>query len=229
MFMHTWTLCCCCCSVVKSAKCLILCNPMCCSMPGFPVTHHLLEFAQPHIHWVHDAIQPSHPLSSPSPPAFSFFQHQGFIQWVSSLHQVASILEHQCESATGVHVSPHPEPPPILSHPIPLGCPSALALSALLHASNLHWSSILHMVIHKFQLYSLKSSHPHLLPPSPKVCSLHLCLFCCLAYRVFLNFIYMSWYTVLLFLFLTYLLCIMGSSFIHLIRTNSNVFFLVAE
>ena len=91
---------------------------------------------------------------------------------------------------------PHPEPPSHLPpYPIPLGCPSAPALNALLHASNLHWSSISHMVIYMFQGYSLKSSHPCLLPQSPKVCSLHLCLFCCLPYRVvvtlFLNSIYM--------------------------------------
>ena len=92
-------------------------------------------------------------------------------------------------------------------HPTSLGCPSALALSALFHASNLAWSSISHMVIYMLQCYSLKSSHPCLLPQSPKVCSLHLCLSCCLAYRViitiFLNSIYMC-YTVLMFLFLTY-------------------------
>ena len=80
-------------------------------------------------------------------------------------------------------------------HHIPLGCPSALALSALFHALNLDWSSISHMVIYTFQCYSLKSSHPRLLPQSPKVCSLYLCFFCCLAYRlivtVFLNSIYM--------------------------------------
>ena len=70
-------------------------------------------------------------------------------------------------------------------HPISLGCPRALALSALLHASNLHWWSILHMVtIYMFQCYSLNSSHPCLLPGSPKVCSSHLCLFCYLIYRI---------------------------------------------
>ena len=78
---------------------------------------------------------------------------------------------------------------------VPLGCSRAPALSALLRASNLHWSSVLHMVIYVFQRYSLKSSHPRLLPHSPEVCSLYLCLFCCLAYRVivtiFLNSIYM--------------------------------------
>ena len=84
----------------------------------------------------------------------------------------------------GVHVSPNPESPiPFPPHPILLHCPRAPALSALLHPLNSHCSSILHMVKYMFQCYSLKSSHPRLLPHSPKVCSLHLCLFCCLAYR----------------------------------------------
>ena len=65
----------CCCSV--AASCPTLCDPMDGSMPGFPVLHHLPGFAQTHIHWVGDAIQPSHPLSSPSPPAFNLSQHQG--------------------------------------------------------------------------------------------------------------------------------------------------------
>ena len=65
---------------------------------------------------------------------------------------------HHHESAMGAHVSPHPEPSSHLPpYPIPLGCPRALALSALLHALNLHWSSILHVVIYMFQCYSLKS------------------------------------------------------------------------
>ena len=55
-----------------------------CSTPGFPVHHQLPEFAQTHVHWVGDAIQPSHPLSSPSPPAFNLSQHQGLFQWVGS-------------------------------------------------------------------------------------------------------------------------------------------------
>ena len=55
-----------------------------CSMPGFPVLHYLPEFAQTHVHWVSDAIQPSHPLLSPSPPAFSLSQHRGLFQWVGS-------------------------------------------------------------------------------------------------------------------------------------------------
>ena len=74
-------------------SCPTLCDPKDCSTPGFPVLHHLPEFAQTHIHWVSDAIQPSHPLSSPSPPAFNLAQHQGPFQWVGSLHQVAKVLE----------------------------------------------------------------------------------------------------------------------------------------
>ena len=65
------------------------CDPMDCSTPGLPVHHQLLEFTQTHVHWVSNAIQPSHPLSSPTPPAFSLSQHQGLFKWVSSLHQVA--------------------------------------------------------------------------------------------------------------------------------------------
>ena len=68
------------CSVAKS--CPTLCNPMGCSPPGFLALHHLLEFAQTHVHWIKDTIQPSHPLSSPSPPALSLSQHQGLFPWV---------------------------------------------------------------------------------------------------------------------------------------------------
>ena len=67
-----------------------------CSMPGFPVHHQLLELTQIHVHRVSDAIQPSHPLSSPS-PAFNLSQHQGLFQWVSSSHQVAKVLEFQLQ------------------------------------------------------------------------------------------------------------------------------------
>ena len=80
-------------SVTQS--CLTLCDPMDCSMSGFPVLHHLLESAQTHVHWVGDAIQPSHPLSSPYPPAFNLSQHQGLFKWVSLSHQVAKVLEFQ--------------------------------------------------------------------------------------------------------------------------------------
>ena len=69
-----------------------------CSTPGFPVLHYLPELAQTHVHWVGDAIQPSCPLSSPSPPAFSLSQHQGLFSWVNSSHQVAKELELQLEN-----------------------------------------------------------------------------------------------------------------------------------
>ena len=82
-------------SVAQS--CLTLCNPMDCSTPGLPVHRQLLELAQTHVHRVSDAIQPSHLLLSPSPPAFNLSQHQGFFQWVSSSHQVAKALELQLQ------------------------------------------------------------------------------------------------------------------------------------
>ena len=78
-------------------SCLTLCKPMDCSTPDFPVHHQLPEFTQIHVHWVSDAIQPFHPLSSPSPPAFNLSQHQGLFQWVSSSHQVAKVLEFQLQ------------------------------------------------------------------------------------------------------------------------------------
>ena len=74
---------------------LILCDPMNCSTPGLPVHHQLLEFTQTHVHRVGDAIQPSHPLSSPSPPALNPSQHQSLLQWVNSSHEVAKVLELQ--------------------------------------------------------------------------------------------------------------------------------------
>ena len=153
-------------------------------------------------------------------------------------------------------------PPPSL--PIPfLRVIPVPALSTLSHASNLGWRSVSHMIIYMFQCYSFKSFHPHVLPHSPKDCSIYLCLFCCLAYRVivtiFLNSVYMhsvqfsrSCLTLCdpmncstpglpvhhqlcisilywCFSFWRASLCIIGSSFIHLIRTDSNAFFLIAE
>ena len=77
--------------------CRTLCNPMDSSTPGLPVHHQLPEFTQTHVLWVSDAIQPSHPLSSPSPLAFNLSQHQGLSQWVSSSHQVTKVLEFQLQ------------------------------------------------------------------------------------------------------------------------------------
>ena len=80
--------------------CLTLWDPMNCSTPGLPVHHQLPESTQTHVHWVSDAIQPSHPLSSPFPPAPNPSQHQGLFKWVSSSHQVAKVLKFQLQSAS---------------------------------------------------------------------------------------------------------------------------------
>ena len=97
---HVTCLCCfqllnlvrCCQSSSVTQSCLTLCDRMDCSTPGLPVLHHLPELAQTHVHWVGDAIQPSYPRSSRSPPTFNLSQHQGLFQWVSSSHQVARVL-----------------------------------------------------------------------------------------------------------------------------------------
>ena len=78
-------------------SCPSLCNPMDCSTPGLPVHHHLPEFTQTYVHWVGDAIQPSHSLSPSSPLTFNLCQHQDLFKWVSSSHQRAKILEFQLQ------------------------------------------------------------------------------------------------------------------------------------
>ena len=84
-------------SSVQSLSCVRLWNPVNCSTPGLPVHHQLLESTQTHAHWVGNAIQPSHPLSSPSPPAPNPSQHQGLFQWVNSSHEVVKVLEFQLQ------------------------------------------------------------------------------------------------------------------------------------
>ena len=86
-------------SSVQLLSCVQLCDPMDClaSMPGLPVHHQLQELTQTHVHQVSDAIQPSQPLLSPSPPTFNLSQHQGLFKWVSSSHQVAKVLEFQLQ------------------------------------------------------------------------------------------------------------------------------------
>ena len=133
-----------------------------------------------------------------------------------------------------VYTCSHPEP---LSHlpprTITLSHPSAPAPSILHPASNLDWRFISYMILYMFQCHSPKSSHPLPLPQSPKDCSIHLCLFCCLAYRVIVIIFLIRYICVSIlywcFSFWLTSLCIIGSSFIHLIRTDSNVFFLTAE
>ena len=82
-------------SVVQS--CLTLCDPVDCSTPGFPVHHQLPELAQMQVQQVNDAIQPSHPLLSPSPLTFNLSQHQGLFKWVSSFQSVTKVLEFQLQ------------------------------------------------------------------------------------------------------------------------------------
>ena len=86
---------CYCCSVAQ--LCLTFCHLINCSMQGFPVLHYLPGFTQTHVHWVSDVIQPSHPLSTPSPPAVNLAQHQGLFQWVDSSYQAPKVLEFQLQ------------------------------------------------------------------------------------------------------------------------------------
>ena len=90
-------------------SCPTLCDSMDFSMTGLPVHHQLLEFTQTHVHWVSNAIQPSHPLSSPSPPSLNLSLHQGLFQWVSSSHQVAKYW------SFSFHTSPSNEHPGLSS------------------------------------------------------------------------------------------------------------------
>ena len=123
---------------------------------------------------------------------FSFFK----ILLYFTLQYCIGFAIHQHESSTGVHVFPILNPPSHFPpHTISLGHPSAPAPNILYPASNLDWRFISYMILYMFQCHSPKSSHPFPLPQSPKDCSIHLCLFSCLTYRViitiFLNSIYM--------------------------------------
>ena len=93
------------CSVAQSHP--TLWNAMDCSTPGFPVLHYLLTLAQTHVHWVSDVFQPSHPLLSPSSPALNLSRHQGLFQWVSSLNQMARVLELQLQHQSVLPMNIH--------------------------------------------------------------------------------------------------------------------------
>ena len=164
---------------------------------------------------------------------FSFFN---FIFIFTLLY--FTILYWFCHTLTWIHHgciwAPNPESPSHLpTHITSLDHPHAPAPSILHLVSNIDWRFISYMIVYMFQCHSPKSSHPLPLPQSPKVHSIHLCLFCCLAYRViitiFLKSIYMCQCAVLVFFLLAYFTLYKCSSFIHLIRTDSNVFFLMAE
>ena len=137
------------------------------------------------------------------PPRLFFFFN---FNWrLITLQYCGGFAIYSHESAMVVHVFPILTLPLNLPPlPISRGHSSAPALSTPSHASNLDWWSISHTLIYMFQCYSLKSSHPRLLPQSPTGCSLHLSLFCCLTYRViitiFLNSVYMLRYSIVVFL-----------------------------
>ena len=95
--------------ISAAQSCPTLCDPMNHSTPGLPVHQQLPEFTQTHVHWVGDAIRPSHPLLSPSPPAFNFSQHQSLFQWVNSSHEVAKVLDFSC------NIIPSKERPGLIS------------------------------------------------------------------------------------------------------------------
>ena len=114
---------------------------------------------------------------------FTLFKQQNFIYLFILLYSTVLILPYIDLNPPWVYMcSPSwtPLPPPSPSHPT--GHPSAPAPSTLYHALNLDWRFISHMIIHMFQCHSFRSSHPHPLPQSPKDCSIHVCLFCCLTY-----------------------------------------------
>ena len=149
-----------------------------------------------------------------------------------------TILYWFCHTSTWIHHGctrvPHPESPSHLPPcTIPLGHPSAPAPSILYRASNLDWWFISHMVLYMFHCHSPKSSHPRPLPQSPKDCSIHLCLSCVSHTGLLLPSFYIPYICISIlywcFSFWLTSLCIIGSSFIHLIRPDSNVFFLMAE
>ena len=117
-----------------------------------------------------------------------FFKFIYFSWWLITLQYCSGFCHTLIWIDHGFTCVPHPEPPSLLHpHPIPLGHPSASVLSTLSHASNLDWRSISHMIMYMFQCYSLRSFHPRFLPQSPKDCSIHLCLFCCLTYGIIIN------------------------------------------
>ena len=122
------------------------------STPGFPVLHCLPEFAQSHVHWVGDAIQPSHPLSFPSLSTFNLSQHQGLFQWVGSSHQVAKVLEFQHQSFQW-----------IFRIDFPLGLTGLISLISSTYTSALFFCLLLrynwYMTLYQLQVYSEMIKH----------------------------------------------------------------------
>ena len=123
------------------------------SMPGLPVHHQLLESTQTHVHWVGDAIQPSHPLLSPSPPALILSQHQGLFKWVSSSYQVAKRLGFQ------LNISPSNEHPGLIS--FRMDCLEPLAVQGTLKSLLQHHSSKASILL-RSAFFIVQLSHPYM-------------------------------------------------------------------
>ena len=124
-----------------------------CSMPGLPVHHQLPEFTQTYVHWVGDAIQPSHPLSSPSPPAFNLFQHRGLFKWVSSSYQVAKLW------SFSFSFSPFNDYSGLIS--FRMDCFDLLAVQGTLKSLLQHHSSKV-SVVWRSAFFTVQLSHPYM-------------------------------------------------------------------
>ena len=164
-------------SVTQS--CLTLCDPMDYSMPGFPDHHQLPELAQTHVHQVGEAIKPSHPLCSPSPPAFNLSQHHGLFQWDRSSHQVAKVFEFQLQ-----HQHPSNEYSGLISFQIDW---FDLAVQGILMSLLQHHNSKASILWHS-ALFLIQLSHPYVTTGNTIAFTIwtssvkwHLCfLMCCL-------------------------------------------------
>ena len=158
---------------------------------------------------------------------FSIYFYQLEANYFTTLQWVLSYIDMNQPWIYMCSPSQSPLLPPSPSHLS--GSSQCTSPEHLSHASNLGWWSVSPLIVYLFQCCSLRTSHPCLLPQNLKVCCEHLCLFFCFAYRViitiFLNSIYMHCILYWSLSFQLTSLCIMGSSFIHLIRTDSNEFF----
>ena len=142
--------------------CPTLCDPMNCGTPGLPVHHQLSKFTQTHVPQVGDAIQPSHPLSSPSPSAPNPSQHQSLFQWVNSSHEVAKVLEFQLQLqyfSTGSTSVPSKEHPGLIS--FRMDWLDLLAVQGTLESLLQYHSSKASILWHS-ALFMFQLSHPYL-------------------------------------------------------------------
>ena len=135
-------------------SCLTLWSPMNCCIPGLPVHPQLLELAQTHVHWVGDTTQPSHPLSSPSPPALNLSQNQGLFKWVSSSHQLAKVLELQLQH--------HSVLPMNIRDWFPLGWTSWISLQSKVLSSLLQHHSSNASILWHSAFFTVQLSHPYM-------------------------------------------------------------------